>query len=1043
MTNKLMKTMLAASLVLAHAGAPAEDIDLFVKGEVPQSERPNVLIVMDNTANWSQAFDNEKSALVSLMANLPVDKFNVGLMMFTESGGDNGTPKGNYVRAAVRTMDVANKAKYGDLFASLDENNDKGDRANFGLAMAEAYRYFSGSEAYAGHNKVKRDYTGNSVPSYLKSNAVYALAGNALTSSASTTYVSPVTGGCQQNFIIFISNGASDTGENAGDEVNKLLAAAGGSTTQIPLSPSGRQEIVSDEWARFMANTDIKSTVDGVQRVSTYTLDVNPKKTGQGPDNTALLRSMASQGKGSYFAVSSADGGKQIADALKAIFSEIISVDTAFASASLPVSVNTQGTYLNQVFIGMFRPQPEPRWYGNLKQYQFRADVNANGDIVGLKLADKNNAPAINAQNGFITPCANSFWSTADTYWPNGYLGSCVSADLRSNAPDGEIVEKGGAGQRLRALAIASRSVKTCAGTCDSLTDFLIGNTAITKTLLGDAAMTDTTRADLINWVRGQNVSNEMSKGTTVMRPSAHGDVVHSRPLAVDYGGTTGVVVYYGGNDGMLRAINGNKLDTAGNELWSFVAPEHYAKLKRLSNNTPNIAFPAAPDGTEPKDYFFDGSIGVHRSDSTVWIYPTMRRGGRMVYAFDVSTPGSPTIKWKNGCPNAGDDTGCSDGFSQIGQTWSEPKVVKVVGYPSAAEAEKSPLIIMGGGYDPCEDEDAAPNTACTSTKGNRVFVMDAATGTVLKTLTTDRSVPADITPVDSDFDGYVDVAYVVDTAANIYRIDIGSTAPSGWTISKIASLGCTTSATCARKFLQAPEVVVRSGFNAVLVGSGNRERPLKSNKAVDVDNAFFMVKDFRETVPAVITTDDLVALDPETPQTTAQKTALSDSTNKGWYLALGSGYHDGEQVVTSSVVLAGVAYFSTHQPEPPTDEEKKSCGSNLGMARGYAVDFLDGSSPDDSNGGLYNEFTGGGLPPSPVSGIVTLPLTDVDGSPLLDANGNPVTASVPFVIGGGGAAGGPGAANKCGISGIDACKVDVTAKGVRGRVFWYIDSEQ
>lgn len=1042
MTNTLLKTMLAASLLLAHAVTPAEDIDLFVKGAVPESERPNVLIIMDNTANWNTAFENEKSALVSLMENLPADRFNVGLMMFTEAGGGNGSPKGNYVRAAVRPIDAAKKEKYKDLFASLDKNNDKGDRANFGLAMAEAYRYFSGTEAYAGHNKVKRDHTGNSVAGYPKSNAVFALAGNALASAASTTYVSPVSGGCQQNFIIFISNGPSDTGENSGDTVNNLLKAAGGSTAQIALSPNGRQGIVADEWARFLANTDVSSAVEGPQRVVTYTLDVNPSKTGMGPDNTALLRSMATQGRGSYFAVSSADGGKQIADALKAIFSEIISVDTAFASAALPVSVNTQGTYLNQVFIGMFRPQIEPRWYGNLKQYQFRADVNANGDIVSLKLADKNNFPAINTQNGFITPCANSFWSTADTYWPNGYLGTCVSSDVRSNAPDGEIVEKGGVGQRLRALAVASRSVKTCDGACSSLADFATSNTAITKTLLGDAAMSDAAREDLIKWVRGQNVSNEMSKGTDAMRPSVHGDVVHSRPLAVDYGGSTGVVVFYGSSDGMLRAISGNKPDTAGNELWSFLAPEHYGKLARLKNNTPNIKFPDAPAGTEPKDYFFDGSIGAYRGGSTTWIYPTMRRGGRTVYAFDVSTPGSPSIKWKKGCPNAADDTGCSDGFSQIGQTWSEPKVVKVLGYPSVSTSEKSPLIVMGGGYDPCEDQDAAPNTACTAPKGNRVFVIDAATGTLLKALSTDRSVPADITPVDSDYDGYVDVAYAVDTAANVYRIDIGSSEPSAWTISKIASLGCTTSAACARKFLHAPEVVSGSSFNSVLVGSGNRERPLKSNKATEVDNAFFMIKDFRETDPDVITTGDLVALNPEEALTADQETALKAASNRGWYLAFGSGTHDGEQVVTSAVVLAGMAYFSTHQATPPSESEVKVCGANLGTARGYVVDFLNGSGP--GNGARYSIFTGGGLSPSPVSGVVTVALTDVDGSPMLDAEGNPVTVSVPFVIGGGSAKPcPPGQVCECGKSGHEACLVDVSTSGVRGRVFWYINTEQ
>jgi hypothetical protein len=57
----------------------------------------------------------------------------------------------------------------------------------------------------------------------------------------------------------------------------------------------------------------------------------------------------------------------------------------------------------------------------------------------------------------------------------------------------------------------------------------------------------------------------------------------------------------------------------------------------------------------------------------------------------------------------------------------------------------------------------------------------------------------------------------------------------------------------------------------------------------------------------------------------------------------------------------------------------------------------------------------------------------------LLDADGKPITASVPFVIGGGGGGGGGSTV----ISGIDAGKAEVNASGVRGRVFWYINTEQ
>jgi type IV pilus assembly protein PilY1 len=591
--------------------------------------------------------------------------------------------------------------------------------------------------------------------------------------------------------------------------------------------------------------------------------------------------------------------------------------------------VNAQGTFLNQIFIGMFRPEEEPRWFGNLKQYQFVADVDAAGNVVGLKTGDKNDNPVVSPLTGFITPCAESFWSSDDTYWPSGYQGNCLVSDERSNLPDGEVVEKGGAAQKLRAISPAARIVKTCnSGACTALTNFDATNTNITKALLGNGSMSNDNRADLINWARGRNVDNELSKGTeaTVMRPSVHGDVVHSRPLAIDYGGTTGVVVFYGGNDGMFRAINGNKADRVGNsfpagsELWSFVAPEHFGKLNRLKTNSPIVNFPSVPTSTTPtptsKDYFFDGPIGVYSSGTTKWIYPTMRRGGRSVYAFDVSTPTGPVLKWKR------DEN--STGFSNIGQTWSEPKVVKVAGYPTLASATKSPVIIMGGGYDACEDQDAAPNTTCTSPKGNRIYVLDADTGALLQTFNTDRSVVANITVRDSDGDGMTDIAYAVDTGANIYRISIGTRTPSdtttGWTMTKIAALGCTSAASCDRKFLQAPEVVVTADYNAVLVGSGNRERPLLSNNATQVDNAFFMIKDVpSDSSQGLITTssttstgaNSLIAIDASLEPTQAQLTELAKPTNKGWHLAFGSGGHDKEQVVTSAVVIAGVAYFS------------------------------------------------------------------------------------------------------------------------------------
>jgi type IV pilus assembly protein PilY1 len=96
--------------------------------------------------------------------------------------------------------------------------------------------------------------------------------------------------------------------------------------------------------------------------------------------------------------------------------------------------------------------------------------------------------------------------------------------------------------------------------------------------------------------------------------------------------------------------------------------------------------------------------------------------------------------------------------------------------------------------------------------------------------------------------------------------------------------------------------------------------------------------------------------------------TALSNPQTRGWVMDLNIGAPPYEQVVTTPVVAGGVVYFSTFQPNA---ENSNSC-SNLGTARGYAVDFQTGGL---RRGDLdrASEFVGGGFPPSPVAGIVQI----------------------------------------------------------------------
>lgn len=977
--EKLMRRACLLLLLAFATCVRAEDIDLFVGRSSTVQAAPNVLIILDNTANWSTPFASEIGALSSVVGALQADQVRLGLMLFTESGGGNSGSDGAYVRAAIRGLSADHKVRFQALVNSLERNADKSNGGKASKAMWEAYQYFSGGTPHAGNNKEKTDYTGNTGGT-AASNAIYAQAGNALSAKAATRYVTPVVEGCAKNYIIYISNGAAQDNSSDLTQAGSALQAAGGSTSTITLSPNGSQNNYADEWARFMKGSQYG--------ITTYTIDINKVTNGQGPGWTALLKSMARVSGGKYFDVASS--GSQIADALGVIFSEIQSTNSVFASVSLPVSVNTQGTYLNQVYVGMFRPDEDafPRWFGNLKQYKLG---KVNGE---LRLVDANSRAAINSSTGFVTECARSFWtpSTADAYWAFSPRGDCAvpSSSTESNSPDGNIVEKGGQAFKLRATTPDNRSVYTCSpvfATCSSRTAlgtaaatlFNTTNTAITSALLGT---TDSVRSNLINWTRGRDIQDEDGDAdVTEARASAHGDVVHSRPAAINYGTDSdpAVVVFYGGNDGLLRAVNGNRSGTVagqapGGEIWSFMPPEFYGNLKRLYDNVTPIRFAGNVSTTPtplPKAYGMDGPVAAWHSGDNAWIYASMRRGGRVLYAFDVSTASAPVLKWKVGCPSnfpatgTVSDTDCTSGFSGIGQTWSTPQVFTASGYGSGA----SPVLVMGGGYDPCEDAD--PHTCTGTSKGNKIYVLDADTGTRLKTFDTERSVVGDVTVV-KDSHGRGIYAYAADMGGNVYRIAMGQAAPADWTMTRIAALGCATPGTACtanRKFMFAPDVLSDNGGYVILLGSGDREKPLASyTAAAGVTNYFFMLRDYPANTGWLTQENatcgaNLLCLDSLMPILSSSTPTTSQlQQKKGWYLGLNAS----EQVVTSSITVYGVVTFSTHA----APEANPSVCASLGETRVYNVNYRNAAG---SNGQRWQNLAGDGLPPSPVAGIVAL----------------------------------------------------------------------
>jgi len=1079
--SKLFKKSLLTSAVALGMGAQitstfADDTDIFLTG-ASDSGTPNILFVVDNSANWNASMGDEtndvgdtrtpdKRALIhesiyrvlACMAlpdedtgtvdadgnpvmvsgavtdpSCPADsndstfELNVGLMIYA----DGNSPRGGEVWRAIEPLTIESRKQWlddvvqddaggisgsnlaiSDLFY-LDGRTSSDDyliagtnNAPYAMSLNEAYLYYTGDTPASGTQDGDHD-----------TDAI----------AADGSYQSPVTlGSCGDSYIVMIGNGGPDSGENSSAEA--ALTALGGDTSTISISGNKYESNWADEYARFLAASDTDSTVDGDQSIKTYVIDVfNPDARGRDPytlDERGFMSSVASNGNGGYFQATDATG---VTSAIRAILNEILAINTAFAATALPVSVNVRGTNLNQVYIGVFRPDAynRPLWPGNLKMYTLGVD-STTGDV---RLEDKNGAAAENLTSGFINSTATSFWSTSSTFWDFSPRGIAESG---SDAPDGEVVEKGGVGQRIRSGTSASRNLLT-------FTSLVTGATSVSLNGLIDPT--------LYSWLSGDDIYDENEDGLlTDMRPYVHGDVIHSQPAIVNYntyGNDDTITIFYGSNDGLFRAVEGGPGDDAGdqrgNELWGMVMPEHISSLTEISYDARDASVDSADPETSvgrvgaDKPFFIDGGIGVYMNDAqtegetgygslgnigdTVNLYLSMRRGGQMIYALDVNDVDNPSLLWS--VTNDPRSATLTPGFEELGQTWSKPQPITVVNRVTDASAasgyreEEKVLLMFGAGYDEAIDDLGTARSHNTPgySKGRGIYALDALTGDIVAFIGAFKpatlpstatfikhdhmywSIPSDLTIIDRDRDGYEDRVYVGDTGGHLWRVDLGAlingavdnsaSSTTAWEVSILGTIGH------SERFLYPPDVVdavddptaanpLQMGYDSVLIGTGDRENPFDTSQPY----YFYMFEDADQSAsePGGGSGTAASAADGSFSWTgSLSKANLSNITStsatvadasSGWYFQLEAG----EKVTSNAVTLSGVVYFNTYEPASGA-----SVCDSLGIARSYAVRLVDGMGV----GADYTPKTdrsevvpGGGLLPSPVPGIV-----EIDGN--------------------------------------------------------------
>lgn len=808
----------------------------------------------------------------------------------------------------------------------------------------------------------------------------------------SPSYISPFsTAGCQKNFIVLLTDG-DPTVNNSVTKVQTLIGK------NCATSIYGADAKCSDELVEFLHTVDQSSSRADKQTITTYTI-------GFGSDgDPAYLKAMAKKGGGGFYTATTA---ADLVTAFSLILNDVLANPTSFVSPSLSVNAFNKLFNRDEVYFSLFTPALEQRWAGNVKKFKLCADTTGVTCTFG-EVMDATPAAAIGTDPN-NTATYSKILSTSKSYW--------------SAATDGATVTQGGTGENIPAYG--SRNVYTYTGTTDaptSATDadltsaahlVTTGNANLTKTLLGDAAMTDQQRLDIINWMRGQDLQDENANGSTTDNRWKFTDALHSRPIPITYGGTASdpvMKLLVGTNDGGLRMINAKN----GEEEWIVYLPTFLSKQATLMDNAQG-AHIYGLDGTASvwvQDNNNNGKIEpTSPNNDKVYLFIGMRRGGRDIYALDITPSAELTdpavtngIKPKYLWRIRG---GTGDNFGALGQTWSKPTVATIRvkctgGSCTTGDSQSKTVLIFSGGYDPAQD-DVMPSGA--DTMGNAIYIVDpadgslvwsaggAGSGAALELANMKYSIPSDIALMDSNGDGAINRLYVGDTRGQLWRIDLDDQInPSGNNAAQrngntagyvFADVGCTagvrsnncsaTDKTLRRKFFYPPDVAQArettfsstEDYDLVSIASGDREDPLdKVTEALTIDPVHNRIYAFRDvnvslgapaTTPTTLTDTDLYdatgnAL--QDPNGVSYASALASiRAKKGWYIDLmesSSPQWIGEKGLAKTTIFDGVLYATTFTPHQNTGVVVECPEPAEGTGKVYALNYLNGTAMQD-----------------------------------------------------------------------------------------------
>ncbi|MDM8564728.1 PilC/PilY family type IV pilus protein [Candidatus Halobeggiatoa sp. HSG11] len=751
----------------------------------------------------------------------------------------------------------------------------------------------------------------------------------------------------------------------AGPKLGEYFDTTEFSTTISTIGKKGRYIGKSKLGSRIGKNIkDVDETVDNIKAVD-------------------YLCRLASPGTGNYSECSGrnfylAGTVEELSTAFSSISAQATTTNSSFAAPSISVNNLNQLRHKNDVYYSVFRPGPEPRWHGNIKRYKY-----INGS-----LKDKYGAEA--TSEGHIADGTTSLWSDDE---------------------DGGNVTAGGLGEE---LVSGNRKVYTYFNTLhqiqnfESVTPGSPDEKLVDKLLLNyeaseeaespeeEKAIKEAEANKLIKWILGKNVtegegSSTVDQSTETEQPVddtedpepqndirigegdrwAFSDPLHSTPRIILYTGTkeegeeseeSSEVkeesrLFVGTNDGLIRMA-----DVAnGKEKWSFLPQILLDKQLGMRDQIGD----QHAYGVDATPTFFintsDGQIIPERGNFAT-MFASMRRGGRNIYAFDVSDKdGTPDLMWTI--------EGGKGDFTKLGQTWSAPLITEV--NSSYCNYAWCRVVVFAGGYDTIVESESTFNPTKEVGMGNAIYMVDPETGELLwwaggigsganlELPDMKYAIPSDVLLQDIDGDKYkiTDRIYVGDIGGQLWRIDLNKDDSDPKKAGVMARLA-TANHPNKRSFFYPPALARLDGKNVLTAVTGARPNPLAlgtgSGSQYYAHDQFYAILDneinFDFTKPISLgNLADVTDWDSDIVN-------LKDTDKDGWYFSLQESSDEwiGEKGLGRPVVVDNEVFFITYVP-PSFSSAKTvdgSCGKfNPGTSRFYAINLLDGGPSFEKNG--------------------------------------------------------------------------------------------